>query len=199
MSLLAKGAVCAVAFALSACVGGGGEDDTTSEPSDEGPSISVTVPIERLTPFCQAMIELGEELLQDGVGDATPTIIEAYRSVAADVPAEIADDFDAVLSALERGAPPPTDPPVITVASTAPVAAVTTVPRSETVPPPTDATGSTIASAGDEFFDEGYGPGTSPAERVNEYVLFACRDTENNPGPPATQPLDDPGEESADE
>ena len=41
----------------------------------------------------------------------------------------------------------------------------------------------------DPFPEEGWGPEDDPALRVNAYVDFECRGVQNNPGPPATQPL----------
>jgi hypothetical protein len=64
-----------------------------------------------------------------------------------------------------------------------------------TEPEPADDPDSTLAAAdttppSDEqlFAEEGWVPDDDPAVRVNEYVDFACRDTINNPGPPATVP-----------
>lgn len=200
--MIAKTSVAlAATLALTACVSDGSPDDAdgAAEATDDAPRFEVTVPADRLTPFCQAMNELTEQLLTtesaedesssgEAVDDAA-LIIETYRSIVDEVPDVIASDFAAVLSALEEGAPPPTDPTIVTTTSV-PAAPGGSAPP--TVVPVTDATGSTIPSEGDAFFDEGYGPGTSPAERVNEYVGFACRGTENNPGPPATQPLTEP-------
>jgi hypothetical protein len=181
--------------ALTSCVSDEPTDDVDS--AEDVPTRTVTAPPERLTPFCRAINALTDELLSSEVG-GTDMIIETYRSLVDRVPPEIASDFIAVLEALENGAPPPTDPTVVTTVPTtseaAPVTAtpITATPITATTvtgTPVTDASGSTIPTDGDGFFEEGYGPGTSPAERVNEYVAFACRDTENNPGPPPTQPL----------
>lgn len=205
--MIAKTSVAlAAALALTACVSDDPTDDAngSADAAEDAQRFDVTVPAVRLTPFCQAMNALAEELLSDESTsdelasgesppgeaiDQTALIIETYRSIVDDVPDAIASDFAAVLAALETGSPPPTDPTIVTTTSlpagpggSAPVTAV----------PVTDASGSTIPSEGDAFFDEGYGPGASPAERVNEYVGFACRGTENNPGPPATQPLTEP-------
>ena len=91
------------------------------------------------------------------------------------MPVEIADDFRAVLTELETGVPAPTAPPV-----TQPALAPSTDPE----------TGDTIAE-GPNATTEFFFPATTPAQRVNEYVSFACQGAENNPGPPATAPLDD--------
>jgi hypothetical protein len=192
MSVIARMSVALVAaVALTGCI----SDDTTDDADgsaaagDDAPTFEVTVPATRLTPFCQAMNELADELLSDETVDGAALIVETYRSIIDDVPDVIASDFAAVLAALEDGAPPPTDPTIVTTTSLPPAPGGSAPP---TAVPVTDASGSTIPSEGDAFFDEGYGPGTSPAERVNEYVGFACRGTENNPGPPATQPLTEP-------
>lgn len=187
---------------LSSCVFDGSEP-----PSDSGddaapaPDLSVEVPPERLTAFCQAMTDLSDRIRSgDDVGD--DLITETYRSISGDVPVEIADDFALVLEALETGTPPPTDPPRSTIQ---------TVPRPETTPPSSDGTVAPAApppptsestddqvAAGDStvpgsvVVDERFDRDNSPAERINTYVSFTCRDSDNNPGPPATQPLDPP-------
>jgi len=99
------------------------------------------------------------------------------------VPPEIASDFSAVLVALETGAPAPTDPPLPTTPTTVPTSGASTggsgtaAGSAPTTPPGVDV---------------GFAAGNSPAERINNYVSFACRDTQNNPGPPATEPLEEP-------
>ncbi len=145
------------------------------EPAADGqtdatvPIASVTVPPERLTPFCQAMIDLADRLETDPPDDVGALIIETYEGIVDEVPPEIANEFDAVLAALRTGADPE-------------------VPET-TIPPA--ATSGPLTTDGDPFFEEGYLPDADPSRRVNAYVQFACRDTANNPGPPATQPLDD--------
>jgi hypothetical protein len=185
---------------LSGCVLDGseppaGEDDE----ADPAPGVSVVIPAERLTPFCQAMTDLTDRVRSgDDIDDAE--IVETYRAISADVPAEIADDFALVLEALETGAPPPTD---------APRATIQTTPRPDTTPPPTDTVTATTEppTAGDESTEDD-SPGSSapttavvdprfdrddsPAQRINSYVSFTCRAADNNPGPPPTQPLDGP-------
>ncbi len=155
----------------SACVSNG-PDDPSDDEAAEVPTISVTVPPERLTPFCEAMIELSDDLRSGPVDDADGLIIDTYRSIRPDVPPEIATDFDLVLQALEAGLPAPTDPPIEPTT-------VTAVTGSD----PTATVGGSV--------DEGFDPDTSPAERINSYVAFACRGTGNNPGPPPTQPTGD--------
>jgi hypothetical protein len=186
---------------LSSCVFDGSEP-TTEEvgDSDPVPGESVVIPTERLTPFCQAMIDLTDRVRAGDV-DATE-IVEAYRAIEDDVPAELADDFALVLEALEAGAPAPTDPPRGTIQ---------TVPRSETTPPSTDESAATTeppptqppttdddSLSGESsvpttvVVDERFDRDDSPAERINSYVSFTCRASDNNPGPPPTQPLDGP-------
>ena len=183
-----------VGLLSSACTpdGSGGTGEAGSSEAEVVPEISVTVPPERLTPFCEAMIDLSDELRSGSVGDTNDLIISTYRSIQADVPLEIAADFDLVLSALEAGLPSPTDPPI-----------ETTTPTIASVPVDSDATASSepgAAVAAEGSVDEGFSPDSSPADRINSYVDFACRGTGNNPGPPATQPGDRPAdEESSDE
>jgi hypothetical protein len=147
-------------------------DDTTGD-AVEIPSVSVTIPPERLTPFCQAMIDLNDELNENTLNDSAGTdsrarIIEVYESVVDVVPPEIASDFAAVLANLRSGA--------TTSATTAPVPA-------SIVTNPVDPTDTTTP-----FVDEGYSPDESPTTRLAEYIRFACGSTENNPGPAATEP-----------
>ena len=147
------------------------EADDTTESVEETTPISVTIPATRTTPFCAAMIELNDRLLTDPDVDAETLIVETYRAVLADVPDEIDDEFRAVLTELETGVPAPTLPPV-------------TQPD---LPPATDPeTGVTLVAPGDTI--EYFFPSPTPAERVNEYVAFACQDVANNPGPPPTVP-----------
>lgn len=171
---MALGAV----MVLTACVADRSDEATDDTVADE-PEISVTVPPERLSPFCEGMIELSDELRSGSVEDADALIIERYREIQPDTPLEIAADFDLVLAALEAGLPPPTDPP-----------------PEVTAPPPTDpsATGDGTGpdSTAGQSVDEGFDPDSSPTDRINSYVAFQCRSTGNNPGPPATQPLDEP-------
>jgi hypothetical protein len=164
-----------VAFGVTiGCTGG----DTpasgdTVEPQTQVPS--VTIPAERLTPFCQAMIDLSDRLETDPPDDATALIVSVYEDISDEVPVEILDDFDAVLTALRDGS-----------AASVPVAVTSDAPS-----PSTPDEGPSPVATGDEFFDEGYSPDEDPATRLNDYVDFACRDSVNNPGPPATQPLED--------
>lgn len=187
---------------LSSCVFDGSEPPADEEDAaDPATGVSVVIPTERLTPFCQAMTELTDRVRSgDGVDDAE--IVETYRAISDDVPAAIADDFALVLEALETGAPAPTDPPRATVS---------TLPRPESTPPSTDEAAATAqpattqpATAVDDPFaggssvptsvvvDQRFDRDDSPAERINTYVSFTCRASDNNPGPPATQPLDGP-------
>lgn len=135
----------------------------------------VTVPPERQSAFCVAMVDLTDDVRSGDLDDVDAAIVETYRAVEPDVPELIASDFALVLDALERGAPPPTDPPRDTVATTPPVTSATT-----------SADGSTPSAAAEA--DVGYAPGESPSERVNSYIDFVCRANANNPGPPATPP-----------
>jgi hypothetical protein len=178
-----------VAVATTAgCVSTGDDDTDPGVEEDPGtPAVVVSAPPERQTPFCEAMIDLSDELLSGEVDDSEALIIETYRSILDVVPEQISADFTAVLSALEAGDPPQTDPP-LPVATTP---ATTTAPTEPTTP----ATGTGTTSEPEVGVDEGFAPGTSPSERINNYVDFACRGTANNPGPPATPPLEGPVDE----
>lgn len=173
----ATGVALAACLLLSACLADGSDEAADNEDVADEPSISVTVPEARLTPFCITMIELSDELRTGSVANAGQLIIETYRAVRDDVPPEIADDFDVVLRALEAGAPPPTDPP----AETVPVDTIVITVASSVA-------GSAPATAVVGDVDEGFDPDSSPADRINSFVAFECRGTGNNPGPPPTQP-----------
>ncbi len=168
-------AVSSVCLALAACsvLGGdreeGGDDTGTGEEGAVAADLSVTIPPSRLTPFCQAMIDLGDELENDPPADEGARIIEVYESVVDEVPPEIRDDFLSVLARLQGGSP------VATTAATSVPA--TTAAGAGTVP------GTTFVDA-----DEGYFPDEDPAVRLNAYISASCRSTLNNPGPLATQP-----------
>ena len=43
-----------------------------------------------------------------------------------------------------------------------------------------------------EDFEEGYVPDDDASSRLNAYIAFACRDSQNNPGPADTQPAPPP-------
>ncbi len=182
---------------LSSCVFDGSEPAAGSdEAADPAADVSVVVPPERLTPFCAAMTELTDRIRSgDEVGDEL--IIETYRSISTDVPAAIADDFALVLEALETGAPTPTDPPRATI-QTVPRPDITSPSTDETPnttePDSTEESSSTESSPvpGSVVVDERFDRDGTPAERINSYVSFTCRDADNNPGPPATQPLEGP-------
>ncbi len=166
--------VAAGSLVLGGCVSNGPADEgATDETVDETTPISVTIPAERQTPFCAALIDLNDRIVTDTDIDAEALIVETYRSILPEVPPEIADDFLAVLTELETGVPPPTAPPV-----TRPDVTITTDP----------VTGEAIAQGPDDT-TEYFFPSTTPAQRVNDYVEFACRDAANNPGPQATAPL----------
>jgi hypothetical protein len=146
---------------------GNGSGDDDADDGIDVPVPSVTAPPTRLTPFCQAMLELDGALPDDPAIDTREQILEAYRAAQPLVPEAIAAEFVAVIEALETGtAPLAADVPATTLPATTEASVVT----------------------GDRFFEEGYLPDDNPAVRVNEYIDFACRGTQNNPGPPATQP-----------
>jgi len=191
-----------VVAVLAGCLSDGSQSETPDDETVQAPEVSVTAPAQRSTPFCETMIQLSDRLLTDDVDDAGSLIIETYRSILPEVPTEIQSDFETVLLALETGAPVPTDPPRPTIATTVPPAGAnatstttTTIPTTTTDdPPPTDVTSTSPDTAATTVAapDVGYADGGSPSERINNYVSFACRSSQNNPGPPATPPLQEP-------
>jgi hypothetical protein len=164
--------VLALALGLTGCNSGEREPeaDTTGDDAVELPDVSVTIPLERLTPFCQAMIDLNDELIDDPPEDTRARIIEVYESIVDEVPAEIEVDFTTVLARLQAGES------AITTPTAAPF--VTSV-----VPNSID-----VSDTTNPLVDEGYDPDVDPTTRLAEYVRFACTDIANNPGPSATQP-----------
>lgn len=185
----------AVSLVLGACIGGDDDAETTTE--DSIPVVGeVTVPEQRTTPFCEAMIEVADRLVVDPPDDVGAFIIETYESVLAEVPAEIRPDFEYVLADLKGEPLPPLPEPIVrettvpppTVDPASTTEPVLTVPP--TLPPVTDAAGSVVGSAPTTSpgVDEFNRPDDTPAERLNDYVDFTCRGTLNNPGPPPTAP-----------
>lgn len=166
-------ALAAIGLVASVTACTSGTDPADDAPADEAggeqPAVTVTIPPTRLSPFCQAMIDLNDRLETDPPDDVGALIVEAYEDIRDDVPDVIRADFDAVLADLRGGTAPPDD------------AAATTSPTT------------TVADAdvptSDPLADEGRAPGATPTERLSAYVDFACRSVENNPGPPPTQPL----------
>lgn len=166
------------ALAVTGCTQFGASPDADDPDGPAaGPAATVAIPPVRLTPFCQAMIDLADRLERDPPDDVQAAILDTYESITDDVPDAIRTDFDAVLADLQ-GRPLPSDP-------TSDVTPASTI---DPGPPATDETGEPV---GDPFFDEGFAPEETPALRLNAYVDFECRDVANNPGPPPTQPLSD--------
>lgn len=161
----------------------------TDETPPDLPSITVAVPPERTSTFCTAMVELTDDVRSGELDDVEQAIIDTYRSVAGDVPPEIVTDFTLVLTALEAGGPLPTDPPRDTVSTTPPRSEPETTTTAGD-PSATDPTATPSADVSEP--DAGFAPSDSPAERVNAYVEFVCRNSANNPGPPPTQPGSEP-------
>jgi hypothetical protein len=169
--------------AVAACSSDG--DDVADDASTDGPPVpSVTVPPERLTPFCAAMIELADRLETDPPDDARTLILDTYLGIVDDVPPAIESEFRAVIAELQGEAPPTTSTTTTSTTSTTTTVATDAAPAS--------AVSSSLPEPGVEDFDaEGRLPGDSPSERVSDFVLFTCRGSDNNPGPPATEPVDD--------
>lgn len=164
----------AVVVLVTACSGSDGDEPEVAD-ADQAPVRSITVPPGRLSPFCQAMIELDDSLPDDPSIDSGEQILAAYRDALPDVPPEIAVQFAAVIDALERGTEatlPPTTPASIPQGSG----------DAETPP------GTSVAATENTFDEEGYLPDESPAAQVNAYIDFVCRGVANNPGPPPTEP-----------
>jgi len=180
-----RAAVLAAALMLAtACVPNSSNDDR-AQVIPGVPSGTVAIRPERLEPFCQAMIGLSETLETDPPADVNALVIEIYTDIADDVPPEISGEFTAVLALLQGKPVPVTQPEVTELTATQQVAtAETSTPGDGTGPD-----GSAVP-VDDVFFNEGYLPGDDPTERLNAYVNFVCRDSQNNPGPPATQPHD---------
>lgn len=172
--------------ALLACTPTGAPDDdaTPVDVDEPSPERTVAIPASRLTPFCRAMLDLDEELETDPPADIAQAIIDTYVDIEQEVPDLLRPDFDVVLAEL-RGEPVPTAPP------TDPATTAETTSSASSAPPSTDETGATLPP-GDPLADEGRLPGDTPAERISNYVDAECRGIQNNPGPPATQPLEEP-------
>jgi hypothetical protein len=168
-------ATAGMSVVVLALVGGCSSDDDSQSGStfaETGQVRTVAVPAERLSPFCESIAELDERLnAASADADTSTMIIDAYSAMVDVVPDEIRNDFLSVLAALQA------DPrgTTATVATT-PDTAVTT-------PPPSASTVSTLLG-----FEEGYDPDTDASSRVNAYIQFACRDSQNNPGPADTEP-----------
>ena len=160
----------AAALLIVACT-----PDTSSSDADPDeaaiPNGTFAIPAERLTPFCEAMIELSDRLETDPPADVEALIIETYVEIEDEVPPEIAPDFAAVLADLQGGPVPTTEP--------------------EPVPSTTADPSGAVPAEGDDPSDEGYLPSEDPTARLSAYVDYTCGGSLNNPGPPATQPFDD--------
>ncbi len=83
------------------------------------PSGTVAVPAERLTPFCEAMIDLSDRLRNRSAGRRRGADHRDLSSIRRVVPPEIADDFNVVLAGLQ-GKPVATVVPESVPAFTAP-------------------------------------------------------------------------------
>jgi hypothetical protein len=168
-------AAAAIGAAVLTLAGGCSSDDDTQSAStlaETGQMRTVPVPAERRSPFCQSIADLDERLAAAPPdAETSEMIIDAYSAMVDTVPEEIRTDFLSVLAALQAepgGAAP-------TLATTPDTAATT--------PPPSARPVSTL-----EGFEEGYLPDDDPSSRLNAYIQFACRDSQNNPGPADTEP-----------
>jgi hypothetical protein len=160
-----------LALAVSCSSGDDAQSDSTQIAAE--PARTVAIPPERQSPFCEAISGLDQQLNAAGSGtDTTQMIIDAYTGMVDDVPAEIKSDFLTVLAALQA------DP------SGADETLPTTPETALTTPPPSAAAASTTFPG----VDEGYLPDDDAASRLNAYIQFACRDSQNNPGPSDTDP-----------
>lgn len=154
--------------ALLAAACSSGDEASTATTSAPVVAAPVTIPASRQTPFCAGMIELTADVQRDPEL-SIDQIVDRYRQLLPDAPAEIAPVLSAVIDQLLARAPSST---TATTASDA------------TVANPTAAPGQTLPEA--EVL--GYLPEQDPALQLNDYVQFACRATGNNPGPAPTQP-----------
>lgn len=153
-------ALAAVALALLGCTGGG-DDDAGAPGTDGPPAAGAVAPPPSASPFCEGMLAIADRLSgDDRPADVTAYLVDAYREVLPDAPAELAADLEALITSLERG-----DDAASASPTTWPVA--TSVPADDVVP--------TVIVV-------------LPAERVAEYVSEHCARVEANPGPPPTQP-----------
>jgi len=157
-------------------------DDTSSESADEIATPVVTQPP---SPFCVAVDELERRVDESTTDSDREVIVEAYTAMLDLVPPEVRPDFEAVLAELRAGgqATVPTTAPISSVDLDAPTG---TDDGSDDDSDTTEVPGSTVA--GTQVFEEGYTPGETPAARIGAYIDFACDRSENNPGPPPTQP-----------
>ncbi len=160
-------------LALAASCSSDDDDASDSTEVEVASERTVAVPPERQSPFCEAISQLDDQLNAAASGtDTTELIIDAYSKMVNDVPGEIKNDFLSVLAALQD------DPSGTGVTlATAPPTAVTT-------PAPSAAAASTTFPG----VDEGYLPDDDATSRLNAYIQFACRDSQNNPGPSDTEP-----------
>ncbi len=168
------GLSCAAIALLAGGCSPGGDTRSGSTLVESGLVRTVPVPAERLSPFCQSIADLDDRLnAAPADADTTQMIIDAYSSMVDVVPTEIRADFMSVLAALQA------DP------SGSGVTFPTTPDTAVTTPPPS-ASPATVTTV--EDFEEGYVPDSDASSRLNEYIDFACRDSQNNPGPADTQP-----------
>lgn len=87
-------------LALAACIGG--DDDAAPGTAAERPAGTV-VPPPSASPFCEGMLAIADRL----AGDDRPTdvaafLVEAYREILADAPAELTPDLEALIESLEQ-------------------------------------------------------------------------------------------------
>lgn len=156
-----SGAVVVLSAACTPDTSSSGDD---SDKADDIPSATMAVPPERMTPFCEAMIELSVQIDTDPPDDIDALVIETYLEIEDEVPADIEPDFAIVLAELQG----------------------------EPVPSSTVAEGSVATTAADgDLSDEGYLPSDDPTARLSAYVDYTCGGSLNNPGPPDTQPIAD--------
>lgn len=194
---MSRHALLAVATALvvAGCSGSASE----GERPDQGAGVTMTVPPTRLTPFCQAMIDLADRLETEQIDDEGQLILDTYLDILSEVPTAIEEDFRVVIARLQSG----DLPELATTSTTRPgsrsaTATTSTVGRSPggsastrstttTTATTTTTTTTTHGTLADAEY-EGWTPDDDPAIRVNGYVDFVCRDNLNNPGPAASQP-----------
>ncbi len=173
-------ATAVISVLLAGCDFTFGENADDASASNSADEIATPVVTQPPSPFCVAVDELERRVDESTTDSDRAIIVEAYTEMLDLVPPEVRPDFEAVLAELRAGtATVPTTAPIASVDLDAPTGDDDTSGTTQTP-------GSTVA--GTQVFEEGYTPQETPAARIGAYVDFACDRSENNPGPPPTQP-----------
>ncbi|HUF99683.1 MAG TPA: hypothetical protein VMM60_16260 [Ilumatobacter sp.] len=182
--------VAPLSLAIGLLAGCSGGDDDSSPSTTVDPAVSVYQPAgSAQTPFCAGMSEISLRVNTDPPDDLNTYLVDQYELLLPVAPPSIAPDFQSVINGL-RETPSATDPTATDPTATGPTTTVATVPTT------IDPTAATTNPEG--FAEEGYLPDPEPTLRLNSYLAANCFGTQSNPGPPATAPLSELPEESAD-